>query len=488
MKYDVIIIGSGLGGLECGTILSRKGKKVLILERQLHPGGCMQSFPRGGLMYDTGLHYIGGLGEGESLYSVFKYLHLLDLPWHHLDKDAFDKVTIGTETFNFAEGYRNFADTLAERFPKEKKALTEYVDLLRTVDDEQLKAFTAPQNLADRLFTINAYDWLHEKFNDELLINVLSGTSLKMELHKETLPLFTFTHGNGSFIQSSWRLKGDGNLIVNKLISEIENAGGEIICGTDVEELVEKDGNIICARCSNGEVYEADIFISNAHPAVTCGMVKESTMMKSIYKKRISRLSNTFGMFTASLKIKSGAIKYFNHNKFVYDKPNVWELSEPNHDGDGILISCRVPEEGDDVRQIDLIMPMLWDECQKWEDTRVGHRGSDYLAMKEQYTERCMRLASKVMPDLPDSIEANYTSTPLTYRDYNMVPEGAAYGIRKDCNAPLMTILTPRTPIPNLLMTGQSLMLHGLHGVTMTSLFTCAEILGLEAIDEIVKG
>ena len=51
---------------------------------------------------------------------------------------------------------------------------------------------------------------------------------------------------------------------------------------------------------------------------------------------------------------------------------------------------------------------------------------------------------------------------------------------------PMMTILTLRTPVPNLLMTGQNLMLHGLHGVTMTALFTCAEVIGREKIKEII--
>ena len=74
-------------------------------------------------------------------------------------------------------------------------------------------------------------------------------------------------------------------------------------------------------------------------------------------------------------------------------------------------------------------------------------------------------------------MEEIYTSTPLTYRDYNKTPQGSAYGIRKDFNQPMMTILTPRTPLPNLMLTGQNLMLHGLHGVTMTALFTYKAIL-----------
>ncbi len=59
MKYDVIIIGSGFGGLVCAHILSKAGKSVLVLERQAQAGGCIQSYRRDGLMFDTGLHYVG---------------------------------------------------------------------------------------------------------------------------------------------------------------------------------------------------------------------------------------------------------------------------------------------------------------------------------------------------------------------------------------------------------------------------------------------
>lgn len=70
MKYEVVIIGSGLGGLVCAHILSKAGKRVLVLEKNSQPGGCLQSYRRDGLTFDTGFHYVGGLGEGQSLHTV----------------------------------------------------------------------------------------------------------------------------------------------------------------------------------------------------------------------------------------------------------------------------------------------------------------------------------------------------------------------------------------------------------------------------------
>ena len=490
MKYDAVIIGSGLGGLECAHILSKAGMSVLLLERGTQAGGCLQSYRRLGLAFDTGFHYVGGLDEGQSLHSAFRHLGLLRLPWQRLD-NHFDRVTIGNQTFNFAQGYDAFVETLTAAFPAERDALNKYADMLKQCGEQQFDALnpqTGESSLLSRLFETSAYQYLTETFHDPLLINVLCGTSLKMELRKESLPLFTFAHGNGSFIESSWRLKGDGSLIVNSLVDGIRMHGGEIICNTEVRELVEKDGKLVHAVCSNGEIYEGTIFISNIHPAVTCNLVKQSSRMKKVYRSRITHLENTFGMFTVSLRIKPQTLRYFNWNQYIYKEPDVWTFHLKNNPVSGVLVSCRIPEDGSKyVQQVDLLTPMNWSECEQGSHTEVGRRGEDYKAMKKRVADECITLAERFIPGLRDRITGCYTSTPLTYRNYTLTPEGSAYGLRKDFRNPIITLLSPRTPIPNLLLTGQNLMLHGLHGVTMTALFTCAEVLGKEPIWNIVK-
>ena len=490
MKYDAVIIGSGLGGLECAHILSKAGMSVLLLERGTQAGGCLQSYRRHGLAFDTGFHYVGGLDEGQSLHSAFRHLGLLRLPWQRLD-NHFDRVTIGNQTFSFAQGYDVFVETLTAAFPAERDALNRYADMLKQCGEQQFDALnpqTGESSVLSRLFETSAYQYLTETFHDPLLINVLCGTSLKMELRKESLPLFTFAHGNGSFIESSWRLKGDGSLIVNSLVDGIRMHGGEIICNTEVRELVEKDGKLVHAVCSNGEIYEGNIFISNIHPAVTCNLVKQSSRMKKVYRSRITHLENTFGMFTVSLRIKPQTLRYFNWNQYIYKEPDVWTFHLKNNPVSGVLVSCRIPEDGSKyVQQVDLLTPMNWSECEQWSHTEVDRRGEDYKAMKKRVADECITLAERFIPGLRDRITGCYTSTPLTYRNYTLTPEGSAYGLRKDFRNPMITLLSPRTPIPNLLLTGQNLMLHGLHGVTMTALFTCAEVLGKEPIWNIVK-
>src|SRR5687768_31094 len=114
-KYDVIIIGSGLGGLECGYILSQEGYKVLSLEKNKQIGGNLQTFARDRCIFDTGIHYIGGLSEGQNLHSYFKYFGIMDkLKLKKLDEDAYDVISFESDPQEYphAQGYDNFKDNL----------------------------------------------------------------------------------------------------------------------------------------------------------------------------------------------------------------------------------------------------------------------------------------------------------------------------------------------------------------------------------------
>ena len=154
MKYDAVIIGSGLGGLECAHILSKAGMSVLLLERGTQAGGCLQSYRRHGLAFDTGFHYVGGLDEGQSLHSAFRHLGLLRLPWQRLD-NHFDRVTIGNQTFSFAQGYDAFVETLTVAFPAERDALNRYADMLKQCGEQQFDALnpqTGESSVLSRFF------------------------------------------------------------------------------------------------------------------------------------------------------------------------------------------------------------------------------------------------------------------------------------------------------------------------------------------------
>ena len=485
MKYDVIIVGAGLGGLECGYILSRHGRKVCVLERTSQIGGCLQTFRRMGCTFDTGFHYVGALDEGQNLNRLFKYFGLMDLPWKRMDADGFDEVVIGGERFMFVNGREAFVDSMARRFPDQRRNLDEYMTLLKGLGDNLFNSFL-PRRSEDfygmSMFANSAYDYMSRTITDPLLLDVLSGTSLKMELHAEKLPLYVFGQINNSFIESAYRLRGGGMQIAAALRRGIESNGGVVMTGAEVTGAVETDGRLTAVRINGGEEQiEADSFISNAHPAATMAWLDGCKSIRNIYRKRICALPNTFGMFTVNIKLKPNTIKYLNRNIYAYRHADLWHQSHASTDS--LLISFPPPAADSDYADtVDLLTPMAWDDVAEWFGTKIAHRGGGYEDLKERKAAECLEMAEEHVPGLRAAVDRYFTSTPLTYHDYTLTQNGSSYGIQKDCNNLMYTMLTPKTPVSNLYLTGQNLNLHGILGVSMTSFFTCSELIGMDAL------
>jgi len=310
---------------------------------------------------------------------------------------------------------------------------------------------------------------------------VLLGASLKMEARPAELPLYTFAQINSSYIQSAWRLRGGGSQIADSLVASIRSMGGTVQTGVPVTQLVEKDRRIAAAALNESERIEGDIFISDIHPVNTLELLKESEAVRSIFRKRITGLANTFGMFTVQLIMEENTAPYLNRNIFIYRDEDVWRYStySPERVNACAMVSFQAPHVSRTyTRNIDILTPMFPCETEQWTDSACGRRGAEYEDFKQRKADELLRFVSEPLTaalGVKPSVRKIYTSSPLTWRDYTGAPGGSAYGVRKDCNNMLTTLLSPRTPLPNLFLTGQNINLHGVLGVSMTSFLTCAE-------------
>ena len=474
MQYDVVIIGAGLGGLECAYILAKNGLKVCILEKSDVIGGALQSFKRAGTEFDTGFHYVGGIEEGQSLYPLFKYFNLLHLPWHKLDTDCFDKIVIDGRSFRYANGYKHFTDTLAEDFPSQKDSLRKFVDVIASTAARCNAVINEPTSaydiFSDALFSTSTRDYLYSCFSDKLLIDVIAGSGLKIDITQKNLPFFIFAEISNAYIQSAYRLGCEGSAIVESLSDDVKQMGGEIFTKKEVVSIAVKDGKACGVTTTDGDFYESDWIVSDVHPAVTISFAEDS--FRNIYKRRIRSHNQTLGMFTVNIKLKKDTLPYRNYNEFIYDKADMWSF-DPDKPVDRVMVSYHYGKPS-----LDLMTPMSWKQVEQWADTSVGKRGAEYEAFKARKVQECFRL----VPEITDAVESFTASTPLTWHDYTSAPEGGAYGISKDCTSLSNTMLSPVTPIPNLILTGQNLNIHGVMGVSMTSVLSCNRIIKTKII------
>lgn len=494
--YDVLIIGSGLGGLQCGYILSREGYKVCILEKHHQPGGCLQNFVRDGCVFDTGIHYIGGLEEGQVLNQFFRYFGLMDkLKLRRMNPDAFDIISFekyGKE-YPYAFGHDNFVDVLSQHFPDERKTLENY-----SLKMKELCNHFPLYNLSDvkmdisesQFYMENAVEYINSITTNPILRNVLAGTNPLYAGLAEKTPLYVHALVNNSFIESSWRIVDGSSQITDILVESIEAAGGKIIknCEAVKMDFVKEKNAVVHA--ADGRKFVARYVISDIHPVKTLEMINEGHIRKA-YRDRINSLENTTSNFSLYVVFKKDSFEYLPHNLYHYRYDNVWTAPDykPETWPENFLLITPAVSRSEKYTDGAIIMSyMKFDEVKKWENTRVGRRGSDYLEFKQQKTEQLLSMVESKVPGFRSCIKSCTSSSPLTYRDYTGTIDGSLYGIMKDSTDPLKTLISPKTKIPNLLLTGQNIILHGVLGVTIGAVTTCSEITGLSyLVDKINK-
>lgn len=484
--YDVVIIGSGLGGLECATILSKHGYKVCVLEKNSKLGGTLHSFKRNGCEFGTGMHYIGSLDEGQITNKLFNYLGILDkVKVRRMDADGFDIFNIGGKEYKYAMGEQAFLESLSSHFPKETNNISKYLKevnaVAKDVDVYQLKPLENFDIRTNNAINSSAFETIKSFTKNTDLMNVLGALNFVYAGEKDKTSFYTHALINKYYIDSAYKLIGGSYQIATSMADNIRNAGGVTFNKEKVIKIISENGKVTAVKTEQGNTFYGKQFISNIHPALTISLMEEN-MFRKAYTNRINNLKNTISSFSLHLKLKENTFKYLNYNFHYYKQRDVWHPSYYNEKSWPEFYYLFVPlnsNTNEYVNCLSIHTHMKFEEVEKWKDLPLGQRSNDYEEWKAAKAEKLIELVTEKFPELKGNIEGYNVSTPLTLRDYIGTPDGGMYGISMDYNNPMATYVAPRTKIPNLFFTGQNVSLHGMLGVSMSSLITCGEFLGL---------
>lgn len=497
MTFDIVIIGSGLGGLLSGFLLSREGKKVCLLEQHHQFGGNLQSFRRDDYTFDTGMHYVGSLAPGQSLHRYWYYFGLTELPWLQMDRDGFDRISFDNGEFPIAQGFDHFREQLVPHLPGSEAALKSYTDkLLEIANSHPLYNLELPlSDVRDSFHSQNASAYLNDlsaglrhPANTVGLESVLTGNNLLYAGDPATTPLHQYGLINHSFISSAWRLAGGSQQIANHLVSGIRNQGGELLVNKKVTGIA-KDAAGFIVSTADGDRFASRQVISGIHPEATLRLLDGIPVQKA-HSERISGLGNTVSAFSLYIGLKPRSFPYLNHNVYHFTTDKTWTSetsSEKNWPSGYLLMTPPEINQGAWAASAVILSPVRYNEFSRWEASRNDHREESYLNFKSEKARLLLELVCKKFPGLKEAISITDSSTPLTWKDLTGTPDGSMYGIVRSAADPLRTVIFPRTKIPGLFLTGQNINLHGAVGVTIGAVMTCGEILGLPAVLKTIK-
>ena len=485
----------------CAYILAEHGYRVAVVEKNIQLGGNLQIFSRDKVILDTGVHYIGGLDNGENLYRFFKYFGLMEtLPLKRLNDDCFDEVSFSDgKKYRQGQGYENYMSGLISDFPEEEKAIRIFCEKIKEVCKMFPLYNLEHENLEDyfnmEYRTVNAYQYISSLTKNVRLQNVLAGSNILYAGAKDKTPFYVHALILNSYICGSYRLVDGGAQLIKQFTSRIRKLGGEFFIHKEVNGAAyDEEGNIKHLLLDTGETIAGKQFISNIHPAATIKLFGESRFLK-VYRKRIQNLENTTSCFTLHLIFKPDTFPYLNYNIYSYFNDDVWDTD--NYTADNwplsMFISTPITSKNSAFAESASIMVYMHaEELDQWKDSynttaKPSQRGDGYEKFKAQKTERILKRLEEKYPDIRSCIKNTYVSTPLTIRDYIGNLDGSLYGIVKDSNDPLRSFVSARTKIPNLFLTGQNLVFHGILGVTIGAFVTCFEFLDRKALLEKVK-
>jgi all-trans-retinol 13,14-reductase len=493
--YDFVIIGSGLGGLVCGNILASEGFRVAILEKNHQIGGMLQVFSREKTILDTGVHYVGSLNPGENLYQVFKYLGILDdLKLKRLGPDRVDLIRFDDgSAYDVPEGYDRFTKYMTEQFPDEAEAIHAYCEKIKEVCSYfplyHLDPSPASYLEMPEIMTLRAYDYIASITENERLRQVLAGTnSFLYAGNKNDTPFYVHALIINSYLGGAFRLIDGGSQLAILLSRKIREHGGKIFRRKKVVKAIYGENKAIEAVVTKeGETIYGKNFISNLHPAATTELFGKDRFLK-VYNRRVHALPNSLSSFTTHLIFKKNTFPYLNYNIYQYHNSDVW--AGPDYRPDEwpqqyFLYTPAQSKSEEFAESLSIMTFMRFDEVAQWGDSfntisAPGNRGAEYEAFKRAKEEQILRKVEQVFPNIRDCIKGIYSSTPLTFRDYTGSPDGSMYGIAKSSANPLSTVISVKTHVPNLFLTGQNVFMHGILGVALGAVATCTSFIDKE--------
>ena len=480
---NIVIIGSGIGGLSAGIILSLLNFRVTVVEKNPLPGGLMRSYRRSGIDCPVGVHYVGALGEKEPLGKMF---HVLGIPVDELfipmgQEGIIDRYIFDDLVFDLPTSIDALEVDLRNTFPEDTASLNIIMINLREISRRMMDP-SFLLNQSDPFQNMDYYQSMGELL-DSLHVSaglraVLSVPCQLIGVPLNDCPVIFHHMVLASYLFSSWKLKESGSKMAEVFVRRFQELGGSLILNNGVNKISLSEGKVAGVTLESGTNLPADAVVAAIHPKILLELLEADTLRPS-YRQRILGLKETEGVIAVQISVDAAAHPEINYNIYRLHK---------NENGiieDGMFYQLR-GGNSHGANLLSIITKSLYNEWRQWENTLSGRRGKEYEEKKMSIADSLLKKAQEIFGDLKDARIID-VYTPLTIRDYVNCPEGACYGIMRSSRQLLKAISLNNIPIQGLSLAGQNALAPGVLGSIMGSFNAARQIIGAERFAQEIK-
>ncbi|MFG6098012.1 NAD(P)/FAD-dependent oxidoreductase [Leptothoe sp. ISB3NOV94-8A] len=457
-SLDVVVIGSGIGGLVAAGLLTRYGRRVLVCESHTLPGGAAHAFQRQGFTFDSGPSFYCGLADPTSCNPLREVLNALGEKVNTVAYDPLGHYHFPERTLAIYGDAKRYQASLAEFNPQAAQELQALTDKmlaiyrpLGSIPALALRADgwlfpllaqrfpTAMLQMLPQLRSLGRSmgDFVDETVHDpwlrqliDLECFLLSG----MKSHETVAPEMAFMFGERAASVIDYPMGGSGAL-VDALIRGFKRWGGELRLGTHVSKIWTDRNQAQGVILKNGERIRADKVISNATLWDTYNHLLDDTDLPMGYRQKSLETPAVDSFMHLHLGIQAEGLDDLTvHHVVVHDTDT--DITTP---GNTCMISIpsvldpTLAPEGHHVVHAYTLEP--------WQDWQ---RDAGYGAKKEAKAKPLMRALQKVIPDICDRITLKLIGTPLTHQRFLRRHQGtygpaiaAGQGLFPSCKTPI---------------------------------------------------